>query len=89
MRCLTCIASYSQVTEGLTKDLQELAADRRQLQRDLDIKTEVEQQMAVRGALQVGALAARSHLLPSSSTAYDLAFAQAQVGCEWLCRLGA
>lgn len=42
-----------QVTEGLTKDLQELSADRRRLQRDLDIKSEVEQQMAIRGALQV------------------------------------
>lgn len=53
--CLTCIAFDMQVTEGLTKDLQELSADRRRLQRDLDIKSEVEQQMAIRGALQVGA----------------------------------
>lgn len=63
-----------QVTEGLTKDLHELAADRRRLQRDLDIKCEVEQQMAIRGALQVRAEVAsrasyQSQPLPSSSTA--------------------
>lgn len=46
---------FLQVTEGLTRDLNELAADRRCLQRDLEIKSEVEQQMAIRGALQVGA----------------------------------
>ncbi|KAK9844405.1 hypothetical protein WJX74_002081 [Apatococcus lobatus] len=50
------LAVHVEVTEGLTKDLNEVAAERRRLQRDLKIKSEVEQQMAIRGALQARSL---------------------------------
>ncbi|KAK9864094.1 hypothetical protein WJX84_004470 [Apatococcus fuscideae] len=50
------LAMHVEVTEGLSKDLHELDADRRRLQRDLAIKSEVEQQMAMRGALQARTL---------------------------------